>query len=347
MKRAKTYIKIGGNLISLFFFYLLFRKTDFRAIVENLRYVQLHSILIAGLLYAGFVVLRGFYQRNNLRYLKEGIDYLHSVTGVSLALFYNVIFPARIGEVIRAFYLSEREGIPKGTLLSYILIEKAIDFLFMLLLLAVIVILGFHNREVYRILTVSVGVVCVIAVVVFLYIRYNRRVVGLLKRVFPKRLHGNLDRLDRSLVEGLTCFRSPGQVLESMTLMAVGWGLVAAAFWFTSAGYADLLGLPPYSSLFLMVFSALSLSIPSAPAGIGVVHYGQFLAIKLMTGEGLDINMAASFTLVLHFFTGMVYDLVIGGGFIVAGRIGRRETLRIREKIDAGRTGTSDLQDRK
>jgi uncharacterized protein (TIRG00374 family) len=341
MRRYKTFIRIGGHLLSAFFLYLLFRNTDFKLVFENFRYVHGYYIVAAASLHALFILLRGLYQRNNLRFLKNRIDFTHSTTSVSLAVFYNVIFPARIGEVIRSLYLAEKEGLARGAVFSYVLIEKIIDFFFMLVLLVVIALLGFHNQEVFSVLTVTAAVVVFICTVIFLFVRYTQRIETILKRVFPQRFHRKIETLVRSLVDGLTCFRSVKQISVSMTLMAGSWLLMAGVFWLTSVPYLRLIGLPFYACFFFLVFSALALAVPSGPAGIGIVHYGYLLAIKIMTGPDFDINLAASFILVLHFFTGVVYDLALGGCYILIGKSVKREVLHLGNDLELARNDTS------
>ena len=83
-----------------------------------------------------------------------------------------------------------------------------------------------------------------------------------------------------------------------------------------------LLDLPLYSCLVFTVFSALSLSIPSAPAGIGVMHYGLFLAVKMLGGEIVlsQIDIVAAFIISTHFF-GMVNDILVGGSIMILYKI--------------------------
>ncbi len=71
-----------------------------------------------------------------------------------------------------------------------------------------------------------------------------------------------------------------------------------------------------------MVFSALSLSVPSAPAGIGVMHYGFFLAVKLLSNGNLteQINLVAAFVIVMHFYI-MLMDVLVGGGIIAYDKL--------------------------
>jgi hypothetical protein len=71
-----------------------------------------------------------------------------------------------------------------------------------------------------------------------------------------------------------------------------------------------------------MVFSALSLSIPSAPAGIGVVHYGLYLAVTLLGGEIVDTqtDIVAAFVISTHFFV-ILLDVLVGGSIMIFYKI--------------------------
>jgi hypothetical protein len=83
------------------------------------------------------------------------------------------------------------------------------------------------------------------------------------------------------------------------------------------------MNLPAYAGVVSMIFSSLSLAVPSAPAGIGVVHYGLYLAVRLLNGvsPSLDVNIVGAFTIVVHFFTAILMDLVIGGGILLFFRV--------------------------
>ena len=84
-------------------------------------------------------------------------------------------------------------------------------------------------------------------------------------------------------------------------------------FGLISYPYIKLLNLPIYSCLLFTVFSALSLTIPSAPAGIGVMHYGLFLSVKMLDSEIVEsqIDIVAAFTIITHFFV-VLFDVFVG-----------------------------------
>ena len=44
------------------------------------------------------------------------IPFLNSLTSIGIAQFYNVILPARMGEVVRVYFLSKRHKIKKTTI---------------------------------------------------------------------------------------------------------------------------------------------------------------------------------------------------------------------------------------
>jgi uncharacterized membrane protein YbhN (UPF0104 family) len=328
MERIRKFIKIAGYPLSIFFLYLTFRDTNFSLIVDNLKYIHWSLLFVAAILYLGFIAIRAQYQRNNLVYIKRDIAFSSSITSVSSALFFNVIFPARIGEIIRAFYLSNRESLKKASLLSYILVEKLIDFLFMLVLLGALVFAGFRSLEVNRIILFSSIIVFVIVVFIFVYIRFNRGVLSFFQLVIPNKLHGAMNNLNTSVLEGFRFYKSSVQVLRSILMLTAGWSLVTGVFWCISYNYIRVLALPPYSPLFFIVFASLSLAVPSAPAGIGVVHYGLYLAIRILTNNTLDesIHLIAAFILVLHFFTGIVMDLVVAGSVILYAKLIKKES---------------------
>ena len=78
---------------------------------------------------------------------------------------------------------------------------------------------------------------------------------------------------------------------------------------------------PLYAPVVLMVFSGLSLAIPSAPSAVGTMHFAFLIAIGLMTGGEYDVDLAAGFIVVLHFFL-TLFDFVVGAVLLGAYKLG-------------------------
>ena len=317
------YIKIAGYLISILFLYLTFKNIDFEKVLNYL-YVTNYFYLIAAVgINFCFFITRGFYQINNLHYICNQIKFSESLTSIGIAQFYNVIFPARMGELVRSYFLSKIHGIKKSTVLSYILVEKVIDVLLILaLLLVIIVFLIQDDIELLSTLMYLSGIITLMITILLLYLRFNQYIISILKRISPNRIFNTLVALNEDIFTGLKFFKSKTQIARNVLLLFLSWIFILAIFGLVSYPFVELLDLPMYSCLVFMVFSALSLSIPSAPAGIGVVHYGLFLAVTMLGGEIVEsqTDIVAAFVISTHFFV-ILLDVLVGGSIMIFYKI--------------------------
>ena len=316
-------IKIAGYLISLLFLYLTFKDIDFEKALSYL-YVTNYYYLIAAVGFnICFFITRSFYQINNLYFISNKLKFIESLTSIGIAQFYNVIFPARMGELIRTYFLSKLNGIKKATVLSYILVEKVIDVLLILtLLLVIIVFLVQGEVQLFNALSYLAGILSLMIVVMFLYIRFNKNMILILKMIIPIKIYRKFDLLNEEIFTGLHFFKLKIQIIKSILLLLLSWICILAIFGLVSYPFVELLDLPLYSCLVFMVFSVLSLSIPSAPAGIGVVHYSLFLAVTMLGGKIVETqtDIVAAFVISTHFFV-ILLDVLVGGGIMIFYKI--------------------------
>lgn len=325
----KKYINILGYLISIFFLYFIFKDTNFSLIIKHFNYINPFYITIAFLLSFCFLILRGLYQLNSLYYFQRKLHFSISLVSIAIAQFFNNIFPARLGEIIRTFFLSKQAHIKKASVLSYIFIEKLIDLIFILLLLLIIIFLGFNNVDLSKLLFSSFLFIFLIICSLFIFFKGNKFILSLIKRVVPNKFHKLIKRLNSEILEGFMFYKNIPQIFRGILLLLGSWLIVLLTIWFISYPYVQLLGLPYYSCLFFMVFSVLSLSVPSAPAGLGVMHYGLFLAVKLLSNNiEPQINLVAAFVIVLHFFF-MLLDLTASGSVILIYKLTQQGHLEL------------------
>ena len=128
-----------------------------------------------------------------------------------------------------------------------------------------------------------------------------------------------INGLNKEILDGLKFFRSKGQIAKSILLLLLGWACILAVFGLVTYPYVIFFGLPFYSPLVFMVFSVLSLSVPSAPAGVGVMHYSLFLSVNMLGGDlvASQTDMVAAFVISTHFLV-MLFDVLVGGGIMIA-----------------------------
>lgn len=317
----KKYIKLLGYLISVLFLYITFKGIDFFLLFKYFKYINFYYIAFALVLDVGFIAIRGLYQINNLYYVKPDIKFVTSNTSIAIAYFYNTILPARLGEMVRVFFLAKKEDISKTSILSYIFIEKIMDLAVILLLFSLIIVLGFKDVKLVNTLVSFLGIIGLIVFLLFIYLRFNKKILLGFFKFIPKRLHEIINKFNTNIMEGFRCFRTVEQIFKGIVLLISGWAIVIAIFFLISYPYVQLLGLPFYSCVFFMVFSTLSLTIPSAPSGIGVMDYGLFLAVKLLSNNlQPQVNLVAAFVITMHCFL-IAIDLIAGGFIMIYHKI--------------------------
>ena len=112
-KSKKIILTIFGYLISLSLLVIIFKDTNFERVFEYLKKIDLFLVLLALLLNVIFVWIRGAYQKNNLHITTPNIRTGTSIVSIGVSLFYNAVLPSRLGDVVRAIFISLRDNIKK------------------------------------------------------------------------------------------------------------------------------------------------------------------------------------------------------------------------------------------
>ena len=112
-RNKKIVLALFGYLISIFLLVITFKDTNFKKVFEYLGEINLFLVFLALLLNVIFVWIRGAYQKNNLDITTPNIRTDTSVVSIGIALFYNVILPSRLGDAVRAVFISIRDNIKK------------------------------------------------------------------------------------------------------------------------------------------------------------------------------------------------------------------------------------------
>ena len=320
--KSELALKFLGYLLSVVFLYLAFKDTDVDLIYKNIEYLNFSYILIAFFLTIFFYIIRSAYQINNLQYINPELSFTISLQSIALTHFYNNILPARLGEVIRAFYLSKRNSIGKTKILSYILVEKILDVIFIFFVLLIIIIIETNAIEILNKVKILPSLLLLLLICITIFLYFNKFLAKKFRSIIPKKYHNKFSKINFDVRQGLNCFKSIHQIIKSIILLLIGWILVFSVYYFISIPYIELMMLPSYSFIYFLVFTALSLMIPSAPAGIGVVHYGLFFSISLLNPDIIssNIDLVAASVISLHFYIFLI-DILSSGLIIIFQRI--------------------------
>jgi uncharacterized protein (TIRG00374 family) len=210
----------------------------------------------------------------------------------------NVVLPAKLGTVVRAYLAGKAENINRAFVLGSVAVEKVLDSLIVVLLGVIIVPFVLLPEWLWQpglgtgILFLALFLLMVLAG------RHRHRVMswseGLWARL-PLRRHLDLNQqlgsvLDSFAVLSRTDIRWP---LWGWSVVTWGAGIMANQLTMMAVG----IRVPVVAAVFLLVVLQIGTKLPSSPGNMGVFHYLVVLSLSVFSVEK---DLALSCGLVLH-----------------------------------------------
>ncbi len=302
MKRWQFWV---GIAISAIFLWLALRGLQLQDVWSALRQANYLWLLPGVAVYFIAVWARAWRWHYLLRPIKS-IPTRTMFPIVAIGYMGNNIYPARAGELLRAYVLRRNEGVSISSSLATIIVERAFDGVVMLsfvfLNLREVAGLTAASRFAGSIRDLAIWGTALFfgAVVVFLLMAIfpkpaTRVISWSVERLVPMRWReGVLGFADR-FVGGLASLRSPADVGMVLLTSIVIWLLETGKYWFVMHAF-------PFEVSFftLMLMNGvvnLATTIPSAPGYIGTFDAP---GIAVLEAYGVKGEMAAGYTLLLH-----------------------------------------------
>ena len=219
----------------------------------------------------------------------------------------SAVLPARAGEVIRPYLLARREGLSATATFATIVVERVLDLVAVLLLLASYLLWfdpGMEARDsvVFRAiryggLVMAPVALGALAVMFFMAGHPESLHAWLLKaeRILPARLAALIARLARTFAEGFACVRRPERLIAALAWSLVLWITIAAGIWAVAIGFGiDM----PFTGGWLMLAPlVVGVAVPT-PGGVGGFHEAFRLGATAFFGADNDTAVGAA--IVLH-----------------------------------------------
>ena len=228
---------------------------------------------------------------------------------VAIGYLANNILPVRLGELVRAHFIGEKEGVSKASSLATIGIERVIDGLTLLFFALVIwpflpwtSVLKTDDGDLNTLwvaLSVLVAVLFVVAFLVLLVVSTSPRLaqglVRFLASVSPTRFRPRVTSFTLLLIEGLGVLRSPRKLLVISLLSIPIWLLEATAYYALAISFN--LEQPFQVILLVTATSNLATAIPSSIGGIGPF---EVVAKSTLVAFGVAGEAAAAYSFFVH-----------------------------------------------
>ena len=212
----------------------------------------------------------------------------------------NNIYPARIGELLRAYVLKRKEDVAIGASLATILVERIFDGVTMLLFVFIgLPLVPFIPGD-WRRFVIVFSLLFFGALVVFFVLaaspKYARMVYNwVIDRLLPGRLREPVRGFADRFMDGLAFLRSGRDVAMIFVTSLVVWLAETGKYWFVMHAF-DF----EVSFFALMLMNGvvnLFTTIPSAPGYVGTFDEP---GIEVLKAFGVNENIAGAYTLVLH-----------------------------------------------
>jgi len=241
-------------------------------------------------------------------------DYKALLGGVYLGQMFNIMLPARLGEIARIYFVNERIGITKSTLLGNLVLEKVLDVIaFGVALLILITAMSFPAwvTEPGQTL-IFLAVICLAAIILLLL--WGRKFLAWITPLL-KKLPGDLgERIAGIFERALTGFES----MRSWKLQLLIWSLTFLSLILsTLTNYAVLVGIhiqaPFTAALFVLIVLQVGSAPPSAPGKLGVFHY---LTVLALSAYGIEKDLALAYSVLLY-VVALMPKVLIGIGVMI------------------------------
>jgi hypothetical protein len=314
MRRSHRTLIVAALAVVLLGLFL--RNVDLGGVVSEMIRAQPVWLMLALLTMPVSLALRAWRWQYLLAPLGGvSFDMVFRATAIGFAA--SSVLPARAGEVIRPYVLARRVGLSATGAFATIVLERVLDTLTVLVLLATYVWmfgrdLGLTNPVALAAMTWAGGVagaVALAALVMFFLVAGDPAGIGRtlerLARALPSTLAALLAGVAERFVSGLGAVRHPGRLLVALVLSVPLWLSICLGAWAVAEAFH--LAVPFTGSFLLVAMLVIGVAVPT-PGAVGGFH--EAFRVGATSVFGASNQAAVGAAIVLHAFSIVPYLLL-------------------------------------
>ena len=310
-KSLRFWLAIGASLL---FLALFFARIDPGETWERLEQADYLPVAPAIAVYFAAVYFRTLRWQYLLSPMKRmAVSRLYPVVVVGYMA--NNLLPVRLGEVVRAYYLGERENVSKVSSLATIAVERVFDGLTLLFLAAVVsmflplvgLLQGLADRAgvPWALLALAMSMPFVLAAAFMVLASYSPRwfesLVARLIGALPAPLRAKVAGLVTMFISGLAVLQHPRRLLVVFVLSLPVWLTEALMYYILAFSFdlQEVFSVTELAGVILLVtaVSNLAISIPTAGGGIGAFEVAAAATLSLL---GAEESAAGAYAILVH-----------------------------------------------
>ncbi len=318
-KMKKSGLRLGLIfLLTLVFLYFFFRSVEWKQVLSYLYDVDLKFFVLVVVMVPLHLATRALRWEYLLKHEKR-TGFFNRFAGNAVGFTVTLIFPGRLGELVKPLYLAKKEDMRKGFVIGTVVVERIFDIFTMCFLLGVFIVArplyapvlniqeeAYSNLYFWGFVGLGLASAMLLIVLSLYFFREQTlKIVVWLIRPLPWRIREKILDLFEEFIQGLKFFHSLRNMLVYIFFSFVVWLGIIFYYWIFFFAYNISV---PFFFLFPYVFlTMVGASIPT-PGMVGGYHY--FSKLGLTSFYHVDINLAVSMTIVIHAVQVMVTCLL-------------------------------------
>ncbi|MDD5065673.1 MAG: lysylphosphatidylglycerol synthase transmembrane domain-containing protein [bacterium] len=303
----KYLVQIG---ISYIFLDISFHNVDFSLFFRSFRLIDMRIFLLVLVTTFLSLYIRAYKWKYLLQHIKP-VRIKSLFNTIIVGFMVNSIFPARLGEVYRAYMLSRLEKISKSSIFATVVLERVFDGLVIGIGIVYIFLLNIiHHKIFYQAGLIGLGFY--VAAILFLLVFYFRKnaLVRIMKRLLffiPGKIRARIFSLLDLFYEGLHIFKNIRNLLLFTIFTILTWAVIIFNMYLFLESmkifqYIPISFNPLVFSILMTGLLAIGISIPSGPGAIGPFQASILFSFFLVNAHYVktgtyEYNLIASFSM--------------------------------------------------
>jgi uncharacterized protein (TIRG00374 family) len=232
------------------------------------------------------------------------------------------ILPARMGDLLRPYLVARQEGLPMSASLATIVMERVLDLIAVLSLMAIYV-WGFADTSSWKPnllgpieFSAAVGGLAALALMVVMWVlaTHPERIGTLVHAaawLLPDKVQRRLAEMASTFSTGFAVARHPKGLFLSVLWSFPLWLAIAGETWAVTRAFA--IDMPFTGTFLLQAMLVVGVAVPT-PGGVGSYHEAYRIGVTTFFGAPNDRAVAAA--IVVHFIS-FIPILLLGLVFMI------------------------------
>jgi uncharacterized protein (TIRG00374 family) len=227
---------------------------------------------------------------------------------VIIGLMANNLIPARVGELVRAYVLGQRERISKSASLGTIAVDRLFDGITLIPMMVIVAAFAGHQAEFdvpvlgslnFNGIGIVMSVLFGAALLVLFYFAFTehgpQQLHRLLRALLPASLEDKVENLVDSFLNGLEALRNPVDLGIAWVMSLISWTLEATMYWMVALAFD--IHEPFYVFLLLTAAANLAIAIIASQGGVGPF---ELVVKETLVAFGVAEGVASAYAIGLH-----------------------------------------------